>query len=353
MAPPDLAAVAAEVIGPPGRAVPAGQEAGDTYLPGYTHLQRAQPVLLAHHLLAHGWALAARRGPLWSSDRPTGCVPARGRGPGRVVPASGPRVAWLTSWASRAVRELARRRVGSGFRRRGPVRPGPARGPPLPHGRGAGAVVHRGVRLRVLDDAYATGSSMLPQKKNPDVAELARGKAGRLSRAPDRVAGDLEGPARSPTTVICRRTRSPCSTRSSRSRLALRRSEGPVHVDFRQERVQAAADGPAAAAVDLAEMLVEQGMPFRQAHAMVAAWSATPSSATSPCRSWSAPTPTGRGRGRSLEPGVAVTRRTSPGAAGPGPVPGPARAVRPPGGIDRNRIGDALTVGGSGSTMEP
>ena len=33
-------------------------EAGDVYLPGYTHLQRAQPVLLAHHLLAHGWALA-------------------------------------------------------------------------------------------------------------------------------------------------------------------------------------------------------------------------------------------------------------------------------------------------------
>ncbi len=63
-----------------------------------------------------------------------------------------------------------------------------------------------------LADAYATGSSMLPQKKNPDIAELARGKSGRL-------IGDLAGLLATlkgcpwPTTATCRRTRSRCSTR--------------------------------------------------------------------------------------------------------------------------------------------
>ena len=63
-----------------------------------------------------------------------------------------------------------------------------------------------------LDDAYSTGSSIMPQKKNPDVAELVRGRAGRL-------IGDLTGSWRAsracrwPTTATFRRTRSPSSTR--------------------------------------------------------------------------------------------------------------------------------------------
>ena len=52
----------------------------------------------------------------------------------------------------------------------------------------------RGVRFLHLDDAYATGSSMLPQKKNPDIAELARGKAGRLIGHLTGAAGHAEGP---------------------------------------------------------------------------------------------------------------------------------------------------------------
>ena len=67
-----------------------------------------------------------------------------------------------------------------------------------------------------LDDAFSTGSSIMPQKKNPDVAELARGKSGRLIGAPDRAAGRRSRACRWPTTATCRRTRSRSSTRSTR-----------------------------------------------------------------------------------------------------------------------------------------
>ncbi len=94
-----------------------------------------------------------------------------------------------------------------------------------------------------LDDGYATGSSMLPQKKNPDIAELARGKAGRAHRQPDRTAGHAEGPAARATTATCRRTRSRCSTRSTRSRSALGAIAGMIATaTFDRERMQAAAD---------------------------------------------------------------------------------------------------------------
>ena len=66
-----------------------------------------------------------------------------------------------------------------------------------------------------LDDAWSTGISIMPQKKNPDIAELARGKAGPADRQPDRPAGDAQGRCRSRTTATCRRTRSRSSTPST------------------------------------------------------------------------------------------------------------------------------------------
>ena len=60
-------------------------EAGDVFLPGYTHLQRAQPVLLAHHLLAHAWALSRDVDRLFAHLAETGRVASRGRGTGRLV----------------------------------------------------------------------------------------------------------------------------------------------------------------------------------------------------------------------------------------------------------------------------
>ena len=89
-------------------------EAGDAYLPGYTHLQRAQPVLLAHHLLAHGWALArdvdrllATRGRAWT------CSPlGAGALAGSSLPLDPDGVADDLGFGE-PVRELARRRVAT------------------------------------------------------------------------------------------------------------------------------------------------------------------------------------------------------------------------------------------------
>ena len=87
------------------------------------------------------------------------------------------------------------------------------------------------------------------------------------------------------------------------------------------DRMQAAADGSAAAAVDLAELLVEQGMPFRQAHSLVAAVVRESVERHVPLAELVEAHPDlGERAVALLEPGVAVTRRTTPGGAGPGPV---------------------------------
>ncbi len=120
-----------------------------------------------------------------------------------------------------------------------------------------------------LDDAWATGSSMLPQKKNPDVAELARGKAGRL-------IGDLVGFL---TTLKglplaynrdLQEDKEPFFDASDQIRLALIAVEGLIGtMTYDTERMQAAAEGAAMAAVELAEWLVGGGMPFRTAYDLV------------------------------------------------------------------------------------
>ena len=121
----------------------------------------------------------------------------------------------------------------------------------------------------MLDDAFATGSSMLPQKKNPDVAELARGKSGRLIGNLTGLLVTLKG---LPLVLQPR----PAGGQGAAVRLGGPDPSGPgrpgrllATVTFDTDRMQEAADGPAVAAVDLAEWLVEQGMPFRQAHAVV------------------------------------------------------------------------------------
>ena len=151
-----------------------------SYLPGYTHLQRAQPVLLAHHLLAHGWALARDVDRLLATiDRldvsPLGAGALAGTSlpidPAAVAADLGFARAFDNSldavgdrdFVAEALFDLALlgihlSRIGEEFVLWTSEEFGFAR----------------------LDDAYSTGSSMLPQKKNPDIAELARGKAGRL-----------------------------------------------------------------------------------------------------------------------------------------------------------------------------
>jgi argininosuccinate lyase len=156
------------------------EAAGDAYLPGYTHLQQAQPVALAHHLLAHGWALQRDVERL---DDAAVRVDVSPLGAGALAGSSLP----LDPEATAA--ELGFARVFDNSLDAVSDRDFVAEV--------LFALALLGVHLsRIgeemiiwasaefgfveLDDAFSTGSSMMPQKKNPDIAELARGKAGRV-----------------------------------------------------------------------------------------------------------------------------------------------------------------------------
>jgi argininosuccinate lyase len=172
-----------------------------------------------------------------------------------------------------------------------------------------------------LADAYSTGSSMLPQKKNPDIAELARGGAGR-------VIGDLTGVLATLKGLPLAYNRDlqgdkqPLFDALDTCTGALRAVAGLVDTaEFVPERMQAAADDPASAATDLAELLVRQGVPFRDAHQAVGELvrqSVERGIALEELVMTDARL--GPDALALLEPGEAVRRRTTPGGAGPEPV---------------------------------
>src|SRR5204862_5332745 len=121
------------------------------------------------------------------------------------------------------------------------------------------------------DDAYATRPSTLPQKKNPDIAELARGKAGRLV---GHVAGFLTTLKGLPLAYNrdLQEVKEPLFDAVDQVSLALGALAGMIATaTFDTERMAAAAAAPTMAATDLAEWLVARGTPFRGAHAVVGA----------------------------------------------------------------------------------
>ncbi len=173
----------------------------------------------------------------------------------------------------------------------------------------------------VLDDAYATGSSMLPQKKNPDIAELARGKSGRLIGHLSGLLATLKGLPLSYNRDL-QEDKEPLFDAVEQTALALTALSGLLStVRFQTARMAAAADAPAAAAIDLAEFLVAAGVPFRDAHALVGGIVRDSIDRGVPLAELVEAHPQlGAEAAALLEPGVAVTRRTTPGGAGPKPV---------------------------------
>ena len=120
-----------------------------------------------------------------------------------------------------------------------------------------------------LDDAFSTGSSIMPQKKNPDIAELARGKAGRLI---GHVTGSLAMLKGLPLTYDrdMQEAQEPCFDAVETLLLVLPAMAGmiatmTVHADV----LEASAPTGFALATDVAELLVKQGVPFRDAHEAV------------------------------------------------------------------------------------
>jgi argininosuccinate lyase len=296
-------------------------EAGPAYMPGYTHLQRAQPVLLAHHLLAHGWALARDVDRLVDARRRVDVSPlGAGALAGSSLPLDPDGVATDLGFSARFENSLDavgdRDFVAESLFVLSLLAVHLSR-------IGEEVIIWSTEEFGFirLDDAYATGSSMLPQKKNPDIAELARGKAGRLIGNLTGFLATLKG---LPLTYNrdLQEDKEPLFDALDQVKLALGAMTGLLAtLTFHHERMQAAADSPSAAATDLAEHLVEAGMPFREAHALVGALVRDSIERHVPLVELVEAHPAlGTEATALLEPGVAVTRRTSPGGAGPGPV---------------------------------
>jgi argininosuccinate lyase len=298
-----------------------GTDAGDTYLPGYTHLQRAQPVLLAHHLLAHFWAFA-RDVDRWRDALARADVSPLGAGAlaGSSLPLDPDDVARELGFAHRFDNSLDavsdRDFVAEALFVAALTQTHLSR-------LGEEIVLWASEEFGFvrLADAYSTGSSMLPQKKNPDIAELARGSAGR-------VIGDLTGLLVTLKGLPLAYNRDlqgdkePLFDALDTCTGALRAVAGLLDsAEFVRARMQAAADGAATAATDLAELLVRQGLPFREAHQAVGALVRESVERGIALEELvMADARLGPDALALLQPGEAVRRRTSPGGAGPEPV---------------------------------
>jgi argininosuccinate lyase len=238
----------------------------DAVMPGRTHLQHAQPVLLAHHLLAHAWPLVRDLERLrdWAvrSDRsPYGAGALAGSSLGldpALVAAelgfSGPTENSIDATAARdLVAEFAYIAAQLG----------------VDLSRLAEEIILWNTRefgYVTLHDGYSTGSSIMPQKKNPDIAELARGKAGRL-------IGDLTGLL---TTLKglplaynrdLQEDKEPVFDAVETLEVLLPAFTGMVAtLRFDTDRMAALAPQGFSLATDVADWLVRQGVPFREAH---------------------------------------------------------------------------------------
>ena len=316
-----LVGVAVEIMALQDTLAERAREAGGTYLPGYTHLQRAQPVLLGHHLLAHGWALARDVDRLLVTvDRLNISPLGAGALAGSSLPLDPDYVAAELGFHGRFENSLDA--VGDRDFVAEALFDLALLGVHLSR-MGEEVVLWSTEEFGfcTLDDAYATGSSMLPQKKNPDVAELARAKSGRLIGHLTALLVTLKGLPLAYNRDL-QEDKEPlfdAVLQVTRALVALRGVYATA--TWNEDRMQAAADGPAVAAIDLAEFLVEQGMPFRQAHALIGGLVRESLERHVPLAELVAAHPDlGDAAVELLEPGVAVTRRRTPGGGGPGPV---------------------------------
>ena len=241
----------------------------DVALPGYTHLQPAQPVLLAHHYLAYFEMLQRDRERLSDCLKRTDILPL---GSGALAG-----VAYDTD------REFVARELGFAAISRNSLDAVSDRDFVVEYLSAAALVMMHLSRLAEetiiwsgaefgfieIDDAYATGSSIMPQKKNPDVAELGRGKTGRvyghlmgllttlkgLPLAYNRdLQEDKEGLFDAADTLL----------------LSLKVFAGMMRtIKVRPEKMLRSVDKSYLLATDLADYLVKKGESFRNAHGVV------------------------------------------------------------------------------------
>ncbi len=242
------------------------EKAGGAILPGHTHMQHAQPVLLAHHLLAHAWPLVRdlerlRDWRVRASTSPYGAGALAGSSLGldpalvaRELGLSRPSENSIDATASRdAVAEFAYIAAQVG----------------IDLSRFAEDLIIWNTRefgFVTLDDGYSTGSSIMPQKKNPDIAELARGKSGRLIGNLTGLLATLKGLPLAYNRDL-QEDKEPVFDSVQTLEVVLPAFTGMVStLAFDTDRMAELAPQGFSLATDVADWLVRQGVPFRDAH---------------------------------------------------------------------------------------
>ncbi|MGA0568635.1 argininosuccinate lyase [Rathayibacter sp. KR2-224] len=238
----------------------------DAIMPGRTHLQHAQPVLLAHHLLAHCWPLVRdlERIVDWlrrSDASPYGSGALAGNtlglDAGLVASELGFSAVVENSIDGTASRDLVAEfayitaQLGVDL------------------SRFAEEIILWNTRefgFVTLSDSYSTGSSIMPQKKNPDIAELARGKAGRLIGNLSGLLATLKGLPLAYNRDL-QEDKEPVFDSVDTLEILLPAFTGMVAtLRFHTDRMRALAPQGYSLATDVAEWLVKQHVPFRDAH---------------------------------------------------------------------------------------
>ncbi len=247
------------------------KEAGDAPIPGYTHLQRAQPVFLAEHLLAHGWALfrdidriADAQKRLDISPLGAGALAGSSLGidPGYTAEEMGFASSFENSLDAVSDRDFVAEALfvlallGIHLSRMGEE------------------IVFwssEEVGFLELPEGWSTGSSMLPQKKNPDIAELVRGKSGRLIGNLTGLLTTLKGLPLAYNRDL-QEDKEPLFDSFKAVQLGLAALAGLMENCRFQLKVMAeSASAPELSAIALAEHLVKDNIPFREAHSKISA----------------------------------------------------------------------------------
>lgn len=242
------------------------REHAETVMPGTTHARFAQPVTLGHHLLAHVWGLTRdlARQEEWSVRASTSPLDAGAIGtstlgldPDLTATRLGMHRAFDNSIDAVSDRDFVQEFVAVAAIL-------------ATHCSRLGADLARftdpALGWAELDEAYSTGSSMMPQKRNPDTAELARGKAARVAGDFVTLAALLQGLPLGYHRDL-QEDKEPAFDAADTLELVLPALAGAVRtIRFDEAAMRAACEDEGLYATDLAEALVKGGVPFREAH---------------------------------------------------------------------------------------
>jgi argininosuccinate lyase len=240
-----------------------------TIMPGYTHLQRAQPILFAHHLLAHFEAFDRDEQRFWSCHARLNVSPL---GSGALAGVPYP-----------IDRDFTAQELGFDMASANSIDAVSDRDFAIEFQACASITMMHCSRLAeeivlwstaefgfiTLDDAFATGSSIMPQKKNPDIAELARGRAGRVFGNLMAILTTLKGLPLSYNRDLQEDRQGFLNTLMPLSTTLQVLSQMLPSVTIHEDRMASAATANYALATDLADYLTKKGLPFRQAHEVV------------------------------------------------------------------------------------